>query len=342
MTGSPSGVTGGDVRYLGSKASALPALERLLNDRITSPGTLCDPFGGVGVVGAHFRALGWTVHSSDLLHCAHHFQVARLMVDNSPLPNAVRQITGTRSAEEFIAYLNALDPIQSWVHEEFSLRRKYFTESNATKIDAVRNELRRLTNSGALTISAAAYYSACLIDSVDKVANTAGTYYAHLKAWTPKALHPFSIRLLEPVRGPRGNSAVGEATQLVKQRHWDILYLDPPYNRRDYAAYYHLPETLATGRQPLPQGRSGVDAAPRPYSPFSSPRNATSAMQLLLTAARFRLLILHYSDNGLIPPAWLRDNLCLYGKVEEYVIEATGYSSTGHRDVKHRLYVVQS
>ena len=330
------------MRYLGSKASTLPAIERLLADRTPGPGTLCDPFGGVGVVGAHFRALGWTVYSCDLLHCAHHFQVARLELDEPPISGTLTAATGARSAEEFVNYLNALPPVRSWVYREFSLQRQYFTPTNATRIDAVRTELARLQGTGALVGRAKAYYSACLIDAADRVANTAGTYYAYLKDWNRKALGQFAVDLIKPAQGPRGQSSISDATTLVPTKKWDLLYLDPPYNDRDYAGYYHFPETLASGRDPLPTGRSGVDSSPRPRSEFSSPRSAVPAMQALLHAARFATLLLHYSDDGLIPAEWLRPRLNELGSVEEHVIDATGYSTGGTRGVKHRLYLVQS
>ena len=121
-----------------------------------------------------------------------------------------------------------------------------------------------------------------------------------------------------------------------------VLYLDPPYNDRDYAAYYHLPETLATARDPQPRGKSGIHAGARRKSAFSSPRTATDAMEDLLSGAQFTKLFLHYSDNGLISRDWLRQNLARYGRLDEHVITAAGYSSTGARNVTHRLYLVSS
>jgi adenine-specific DNA-methyltransferase len=330
------------VRYLGSKASTLPALERIMADRVSVPGTLCDPFGGIGVVGAHFRSRGWRVHSCDLLHCAHYFQVARLMLDAPPFPRTLQEISGTRSPDDFVNYLNSLPPIKSWVYSEFAIHRQFFTPTNAMSIDAVRQALAQLRTSGVLGDIGNAYYHACLIDAMDRVANTAGTYYAHLKHWSRKSVKPFSVRLIQPVTGPRGQSRVGCASELVRERYWDVLYLDPPYNDRDYAAYYHLPETVATGRVPQPQGKSGVDAALRPTSAFAAPRHAIDAMRELLSTARFRLLILHYSEHGLIPIDWLNKELARYGAVKEHAIEALGYSNKGSRRVQHTLYVVSS
>jgi adenine-specific DNA-methyltransferase len=328
------------VRYLGSKASTLPQLATLIG--AAQPGeTFCDPFGGVGVVGAHFRALGYRVHAGDLLTCAHQFQVARVALVEPPLPGEPSRGAVLASPQDMIDYLNSLPPVKSWVYREFSQMRGFFTPDNASRIDAARRELARLNRVGALSSDARAYYGACLLDAIDAVANTAGTYYAHLKSWHRKSLRPFKMSLLPIPSGPRGHAAMGDARELSRLRPWDVLYLDPPYNNRDYAGYYHLPETIATARRPRATGVSGVDASPRPVTPFNAARTAASAMTELVTRARFKLLVVHYSDSGLISPTQMRELLGKVGSIEEHEIVATGYSSSGARRVSHRVYLVR-
>ena len=38
----------------------------------------------------------------------------------------------------------------------------------------------------------------------------------------------------------------------------DTVYLDPPYTKRQYAAYYHVLETLAYGDEPEVSGVTGL------------------------------------------------------------------------------------
>src|SRR6185436_6043411 len=92
---------------------------------------------------------------------------------------------------------------------------------------------------------------ASLINSMDRVANTAGTYYAYLKSWHRKALKPFRFELVRSSRGPqKGHCILADANTLVGSREYDILYLDPPFNERCYSSYYHLPESLARRHTP--------------------------------------------------------------------------------------------
>jgi adenine-specific DNA-methyltransferase len=254
----------------------------------------------------------------------------------------MRDALGISTAEEMFSLLRDAGPVRSWVHREFSVRRQYFTATNAMAIDGARREIERWHRQGLTTEATDLYLRACLIDAADRVANTAGTYYAHLKHWTPKALKQFELRPIQPVTGPSGCKAyVADVADLVGSRHFDVLYLDPPYNARDYAGYYHLPETIATGRRPRARGVSGIDAAPRPISAFTRPRLAETAMEELIELASCRLMVVHYSDEGLIPPGRLRSLLKSYGSIEEHVIEALGYGTSQQRLVRHRIYLVE-
>jgi adenine-specific DNA-methyltransferase len=305
-------------------------------------GSFCDPFGGVATVASTFKRAGFVVHTGDLLRFAVCFQTARVVLNEPPQPTPrLRAELGLNTPADIISELQRTKPVKSWVYREFSERRSYFTPQNAAAIDGVRRKLAAWKRHGLTDELLDAYLRACLIEAVDRVANTAGTYYAHLKTWTRKALATFQLRAMQPVAGPDGCTAsVADAKDLVASRHFDVVYLDPPYNSRDYAGYYHLPETLATGRRPQPRGVSGVDAAPRPQSAFTRPARAEEAMAELIGTARYNLMVVHYSDDGLIPPRRLRSLLRSVGTVNENVITALGYGTTQKRTTAHRLYVV--
>lgn len=327
------------MRYLGSKASTLPQLDRIVRSTGVK-GTFCDPFGGVGVVGSYFRSCGYEVHSGDILVAAHCFQVARIATKCIPLPQTVTRALGVHDVREFVAYLNNLPRIKSWVYREFSDKRQYFTAENAQKIDSVRREVWRLAREGIIDGPALAYYLASLIASADKVANTAGTYYAHLKSWDRKSIKTFELEPLAIPQGPGGRAYLVDAAELASMRHFNVLYLDPPYNRRDYAAYYHFPETIATGRRPRPTGTSGVDASHRPSSGFTSKARSAQALRNILEGASFDVLLMHYSKDGMIEQPVLHEILAAHGRIKQHELKATGYSSTGSRKVSHLLYVV--
>jgi adenine-specific DNA-methyltransferase len=255
---------------------------------------------------------------------------------------SLTEAVGVSSAQELIQFIADAAPVQSWVHREFAMKRMYFTPSNAARIDGSRrmiNSLRRRSLTDEVTD---AYLRASLIDSMDRVANTAGTYYAYLKNWSAKALRPFEFKAIETTEGSREcSSTLIDAEELVSSREFDVLYLDPPYNQRDYGAYYHLPETVATSRNPRPTGISGVDAGVGARSKFASPRFAESSMESLVSRAKCKLMVVHYSDDGLISPTQMRRILCKFGIIEEVEISALGYGTSAKRLTMHRIYLVQ-
>ena len=330
------------MRYVGSKASTIPALRQLILDRVSS-GSFGDPFGGIASVASEFKRLGFEVHTGDILRIAHCFQVAKVVLNEPPPPPpALAATLGIRTTQEMVARVSQSRPVHSWVYREFSLRRSYFTPNNAASIDGARRTLDRWRRARLTDCTTDLYLRACLIDAVDRVANTAGTYYAHLKHWTRKSLKPFYFRAILPVAGNTSCTAIqAEAEDLVKARHYDVQYLDPPYNSRDYAGYYHLPETLATGRRPRPRGLSGIDGAPRPHSAFNRPRAAEAAMDNLVSAARCDLMVVHYSDFGLIIPDRMRAILRSFGRVSEHTIQALGYGTSSPRITPHRVYLIE-
>ena len=48
---------------------------------------------------------------------------------------------------------------------------------------------------------------------------------------------------------------------VAEQEPFELLYLDPPYNSRQYPGYYHIPELIATGwfeHTPVLRGKTGL------------------------------------------------------------------------------------
>jgi adenine-specific DNA-methyltransferase len=310
-------------------ASALPS------------GSFCDPFGGIGVVGRHFKALGYRVTSGDVLLFAHMFQVASINRSGSLPFSNVAAALGFRSGSQIGSFLNDGRARRGWFVEEYALNRKFFTADNARRIQRCWKQITRWHKEGLTNDKEHAVLMASLIDSMDKVANTAGTYYAYLKAFSRKSLKPFIYRLLPPTKGPIGIAIQSDALDLVQRAQYDILYLDPPYNYRDYSAYYHLPETIASGKVVKLTGRSGIPSASRVKSRFTRPGEVQRAIAELLRASRFRLLVFHYSDDGLLSPRDLLGLLSPLGRVQKHNLDALGYRTTpGKRGTGHALYLV--
>jgi len=329
------------MRYFGSKASTVERIYDLVAERVPS-GTFCDPFGGIGIVGSYFKKKGYSVWCGDILTFAHYFQIARVERDRPLSFKRLRQALNLNSPTEVVDILKRELPKNSRFVKEYSEKRRFFKKENAGRIEACRLRIAQWSQSQWLTHSEHAVLLASLINSMDKVANTAGTYYAYLKSWYRKALRPFRFELLPYTHGNTAcHSLLCEAKYTVSLRPFDVLYLDPPYNERCYAKYYHLPETIALGEIPKTHGKSGMPDTVKTTSNFNKPGKARRELEELLENTRFRLLAFHYSDNGLITPIEVRQILASYGKAEEYILDSNGYTTArSPRTVQHRLYLV--
>jgi adenine-specific DNA-methyltransferase len=315
------------MRYLGSKALVAEQLLDLISPRAGA--SFCDPFGGVATVSAVAKRRGCEVVTGDILTCPHNFQVARIASTRRPGFRGLGELYGLRGHAEVVAHLREQRAEAGWLISEFAAKRRFFRMDNAAMIEGARRTIAKWSAADALSEAERAILLASLVNSMDRVANTAGTYYAHLKHYSRKSLGTFAFDLLAPVPGARHCEArLCPADQIVGARAWDIVYLDPPYNQRCYAGYYHLPESISRLETPECGGLSGAPVgAGRPRSEFTRPAKALDALEALLSATHAKTVVFHYSPAGLIPLERARESLAAIGSISERVLVAPGYTT---------------
>jgi adenine-specific DNA-methyltransferase len=208
----------------------------------------------------------------------------------------------------------------------------YFTPENARRIDAVRERIEAWARDGRLDRAREQLLLATLIEAADRVANTTGVYCSFVKSWQPNAERPLELRPLEPVPAPNGASGstafLGPAGRLLEDVGTvDLLYLDPPYNERQYPAYYHLPELLAQGWSEPPElrGKTGLIPDRDRRSDWCRRAGCEPALEAVLEAADARHLLLSYNDEGLIPAARIEAALRAWGDPDSYGCDARPY-----------------
>lgn len=127
---------------------------------------------------------------------------------------------------------------------------KYFDMSSAKLIGHIRDVIEDIKST--LTEKEYCILIASLIYSMDRIANTLG----HFEAYIKKEIKPrkFIMRLID-VRSIEGVTIYKEdANELARQVHTDIVYLDPPYNSRQYSRFYHVYEVLVKWNKPELKG----------------------------------------------------------------------------------------
>jgi adenine-specific DNA-methyltransferase len=320
------------VRYIGNKTKLLRFILGAVRRLGLSPGVAHDAFAGTAAVGRALKGAGWRVASSDLMSYSHVFQQAYVVASSPPsLASLSREEAGVRLAirrgrvdgrstpalnavGEYLANAPASgDGDVGFFARHFSPLggRMFFTEENARRIEFARRTLHEWHARGWIDDSAYFVLLAALLEGADRVANTAGVYAAYIKSWQPNARRTLSIEPVPPTPGPRGSTAhLADALSLARALGpVDLLYIDPPYNSRQYPGYYHVPELIARGWFDGPvtlRGKTGLLPADGQRSAWCSRRRVGHALRDLLAATGARHVLVSYNSEGLLPPGELR------------------------------------
>jgi adenine-specific DNA-methyltransferase len=323
------------VRYIGNKTKLLDFIQRGIQRRGIT-GSAVDPFSGTASVGHRLKRLGFRVTASDIMTYGYVF--ARAYVAAPALPAApaladeVLAFEG-RDAPSFadiIAHLNDLDPLPDFVHRHFSPDgaggrehgRMYFTADNAGKIDHIRNRIEEWRRAGRIDDDTFHLLLAALLEAADAVANTTGVYASFVKSWQPNARRRLRLRVPAIHAGNGCRAERKDALELVTDMEpFDLLYLDPPYNNRQYPGYYHVPELIAEGwfdGEPELRGKTGLAPDGEKRSDWSRPRRCEDAFEALIATARWRHVVMSYNDEGIIPATTIERVLKDHGRADTY------------------------
>jgi len=290
---------------------------------------------GTTTVARYFKQKGYTVYANDFLEFS--YSLARAYIKNNTYPNFTglkKLIDGfnghpTENLNIVIDHLNNLSPVKGFIYknycpggtENLDSPRMYFTDQNGMKIDAVRTEIQRWKDENIISEDEFYILLTSLIETIPYVANISGNYAAYLKKWDPRALKPIKLRVPVILESKRKNKAFKEdANILIKKIHSDILYLDPPYNARQYAPNYFLLELIAEGwfhgQEPKIYGKTGMRAYENQKSAFCQKNTVLTVFKDLIRHAKTRFILLSYNDEGLMPEDEIVDVLATRGDVQ--------------------------
>lgn len=264
-------------RYLGNKSPMTGDIVKLV-DEIARPGDLvCDAFSGSLAVSAALRASGYEVACNDINHFSWLYARAYFSANTLPWPNGVRSGNGVSKRSvwakvlaelldgypsDFPANAKRTDIFDHYCEEGpksaftskrgTSGRRRFFSSDNARLIDRALNKIRFRYRSGQIDEQTRCILTATLLNAVEKVSNTQGTYHDFPREFIDeRALRP--LRLIVPAEevfdGPVSRF-VGRAEDSLEfirgvPKH-QVLYLDPPYNFRQYTSYYFMLNLLSS------------------------------------------------------------------------------------------------
>ena len=318
------------MRYIGSKRTILPFIKRTIAETYGdfSNATIADLFAGTACVGEMFKREGALVLSNDYLSFSYALQIEKIKLNRTP--------DSKRNYPELIAQLNATPGKEGFFYKEYSKEgsaygeytRNYFSKDNAMKIDGVRTQIESWRENGEISDDMFFLLIANLIDAVTRVSNTSGTYGAFLKVDDPRMDLPLSLYPSSFVDNKKCNECYcQDIFDLIDTLSGDILYLDPPYNGRQYPPYYHILDTVTKYDNPAIYGKTGR----RPYadqiSPFCVSEKAETALFDIVKRARFGNIYISYSTDGIIDYESFCRKLKSLGAVKVFYMQHRRYKS---------------
>ncbi len=310
-------------RYIGNKTRFLPTLLSVIRDLVRPGATVADLMCGTAAVSEALRRGGYRVVASDIMTYAVQHATVRLTLTKPPDFAGV----GGPSYPMLLAELHQLPPVQGLMYREYSpagapragcAPRSYLSPANAAHVDAINARLGEWEREGRLTSPERALLRHDLILAVNRVANIAGTYGHFRSKWGNGALSPLTLLPSEfvPEQAAGHRILQGRAEDVSTEIAADLCYLDPPYTKRQYAANYHLIETLARGDEPEAVGVSGLRPWRDQYSNFCSKLRLRDAFRVIITSMHCSHYLISYSADGLLSKAELHHFLSQFGKVE--------------------------
>lgn len=169
---------------------------------------------------------------------------------------------------------------------------KFFSYNDSLRIGFIREQIE---NNADLNEKEKNILLASLLYSLDKIANTVGHYDAYIKDKTIN--DKFIFDLIAPYKFKNKEIHISrmDANKLAKEISCDIVYLDPPYNSRQYSRFYHVLENITKWEKPELFGTACKPIAENMSEYCRS--SATKTFEELIGSLKCNYIVVSYNNT---------------------------------------------
>jgi len=353
------------MNYIGSKLSLLEFLEESIYKVVDKNcHVFCDLFAGTGIVGSYFKRKGYKIVANDIQYYS--YVLNRHYIGNHKelsFLKLTKKIPDMKNIEiknrkKFVCdYLSNLKGRKGFIYKNYCVggtknkneERQYFSDGNAMRCDSIRQKIEKWKEEKIVSDDEYYFLITSLVESIDKYANTASVYGAFLKKLKKSAQNNMILKPAELIINDQVHEVFNEDINNVAEKiEGDILYLDPPYNKRQYATNYHLLETIAKYDNPKIHGKTGLREYQNQKSLYCSRTQAKKAFNDLILKAKAKYIFLSYNNEGLMTLGDIKEIMSLRGKYGNFTKEYNRFKAdksenrnfTANKTIEYLHYVV--
>ncbi len=269
-------------RYLGNKYKLLPFIKDIVETHCEDIRTVADIFSGTGAVASAFTDR--KLITNDILYSNYICHVAWFGAE-------------AYSEEKIIALIMGYNLLEikedNYMSDNFA--GTYFSLEDCRKIGYIRQDIEDRFRSGEINARERALLVASLLYAMDRIANTCGHYDAYRKGAAFDKHLELSVPQPDPDLNQNNICYNMDTNELVKDIEADLVYIDPPYNSRQYCDAYHVLENVARWDKPPVYGVAKKMDRSALKSDYCT-QKAPDALAELIDAIHARYLLLSYNN----------------------------------------------
>lgn len=269
-------------RYLGNKYKLLPFITNVVNKECKDINIVADIFAGTGAVSSAF--MDKIIITNDLMYSNYICNYA--WFGNKEY--------NQQTIIDYILYYNSLTDVDdNYMTKNFA--DTYFSYDDCAKIGYIREDIENHYRNNDINSRERALLITSLLYAMDKIANTCGHYDAYRKGIEFEKSLELYVPLAEVNNNAKNECYNEDANELVKRITADLVYIDPPYNSRQYCDAYHLLENVARWEKPAVYGVAKKMDRSSMKSKYCT-QNAAQAFEELIEHIQSKYILLSYNN----------------------------------------------
>ena len=269
-------------RYLGNKYKLLDFIKATVNNECSAINTVADIFAGTGSVASAFSDK--KLITNDLLYFNHICHVAWFGAQKYDNEKII----------DLICFYNDVQPDDdNYMSKNFS--NTFFSAADCRKIGFIREDIENQYKSNQINDRERAILITALLYAMDKIANTCGHYDAYIRGAEFSRHLELAVPLASNDNNENNQCYNEDANELVKRIEADLVYIDPPYNSRQYCDSYHLLENVARWEKPKVSGVALKMDRSKLKSDYCT-SNAAQAFEDLVSHIKAKYILLSYNN----------------------------------------------